>query len=606
MAAFSQGVLAGERAASGWIDAYETADTKRREKLAEEEIAKVATTGLVPDYRAVPAGEPTRTANFAPQGGGLGTGTYDPDVASVPGMRSSVMGLQDRAPQAAPRSTSYNVPMSDRVGQEAAIYAKYGLTKQAAEARNRAYTVGREEKADRRQEKLDANNEEERGIRVGELKRQVTENEGNRSAIQALSVELADGKNPGVTDIYKYAQQFKGDPKVLTAFMADALKIDESVAKAQVEKLSREVTAASVTPEKLNKYLLSNASFDPNPDDQIKPEVRKVGNGWGMFYGKDLLPGTQLYADTKTVPGYTAMIQDMLGKLKGKPLEWAIQKLAMDKDVAAIDASRASVTASNASAAASGANVGLTNARAAQVGAQTKILDANLANNEEARKILTQMAALDFDADPAAAQKLAGLQAQFNVANAPPGKTIPVGGGGGKTNILKQPVEQKINNDGTYTAFSKDGGQALYNTFNGLPIPLGMTLQTFEEMKKLAVQNGVTLEAGEDGGVLKLKYAGKDGQFYDDPVKAKRAKAPAPEKETPAAPAKNGIDTSKASTAKVSTDEAPPVKERIQLGKKRYTIEGLPRVYDSEAEAKKAWATAQAAKNKNKLSFSDD
>ena len=366
--------------------------------------------------------------------------------------------------------------------------------------------------------------------------------------------------------------------------------------------MAREVTEASSSPDKLNAYIAKTA--DPDPTDNIIPELRQVKGGWGIFYGKDLLKGTQLYADTKAVPGFQALAMDMIAKAKGNPMGWTIQKLAIDKDLAAINASNASAGASNASAAASGANVGLTNARADQIKTQNKILDANVANNEKARELLTQMAALDFDADPAAPQKLASLQAQFNVANAPPGKAIPVGGNTNKkTSILEIPVLPAVKNDnGTQTIYAKDGGKPLYLVYNGLPIPLGMKPEKFDAMEALAVKNGVALHNTDDDGRLGLAYVGPDGKPYSDPEKAKRSKAPAPEK---AAAVKSGIDTSKSATAKVSPDEAPPVKERLQLGKKRYTIEGLPRVYNSEAEAKKAWAEAQTVKNKNKLSFSD-
>ena len=84
--------------------------------------------------------------------------------------------------------------------------------------------------------------------------------------------------------------------------------------------------------------------------------------------------------------------------------------------------------------------------------------------------------------------------------------------------------DQKKNDDGTYTAFDKATGQALYNTLNGEPIPLGMDTDTYQGMKKAAQSNGVKLVAGEDNGRLVLKFQGADGQYYDDPAKAKYAK----------------------------------------------------------------------------------
>jgi hypothetical protein len=546
---FAQGAAAGERIAAGWLDAYETADTKRREKLAEEEIAKISQTGLVPDYRTMPAGEPTRTADYAPQGGGLGTGTYDPDVSSVPGMRT---GLQDQRtpPQVAPRSTTVNVPMSERVGQEASIYAKYGLTKQAATARDRAYTVGREEKADTRQAKQDANLEEERGIRVGELKRQVAENDGTRAGIAALSADLAAGTVIDLPKIYQYAANLKGDPTKLTAFVGDALKIDESVAKNKVEKMAREVKEASSSPDKLNAYIAKTA--DPDPNDNIIPELRQVKGGWGIFYGKDLLKGTQLYADTKAVPGFQALAMDMIAKAKGDPLGWTIQKLAIDKELAAINASNA---AAGASASASGLNT----IRGKQIEAQTRILNANFEGNEEARKIQKQLAELDFENDPLAAQKQANLINQINTLNVAPGKTIPVGGAksGG---LLKQAVDTKKNDDGTYTAYKKDTGEAIYNTYNGEKIPLGMEIDEYKAMKEAAKKNGVELYRVEDNGALGLAFVGPDGQPYKDPEKAKYSK-PAPAEKTSPAGEKVGLATTPKATAAPTPPTEKPVRE---------------------------------------------
>jgi hypothetical protein len=491
--------------------------------------------------------------------------------------------------------------MADRVGQEAAIYAKYGLTNQATRSRERAYNIGRDEKADTRQAKQDARTEEEYGIRVGELKRQVAENDGTRAGIAALSADLAAGTIIDLPKIYQYATNLKGDPTKLTAFVGDALKIDEAVAKSTVEKMAREVKAASSSPDKLNAYIAKTA--DPDPNDNLIPELRQVKGGWGIFYGKELLKGTQLYADTKAVPGFQALAMDMIAKAKGDPLGWTIQKLAIDKELAAINASNASAGASAASVRASDANIGLTNARAAQVGAQTKILDLNVSNNEEARKIQTDLALLDDENDPTGSRR-ANLIAQFNMLAVGPGKTIPTGGSGKAkaTSILKQPVEQKKNDDGTYTAFAKDGGQALYNTLNGEALPLGMTAVEFQAMKDAAKKNGVELYRTEDNGKLGLGFVGPDGKPYSDPEKAKRSKAPAPEKEEKSAAADKGIDTSKTSKAKVSSTEAPPVKKSLSYGTTLYTIPGVSGTFKSEQAAKAAWAD----KNKNKLSFNDD
>jgi hypothetical protein len=194
--------------------------------------------------------------------------------------------------------------------------------------------------------------------------------------------------------------------------------------------------------------------------------------------------------------------------------------------------------------------VGLNAAKQAQVNAQTKILNMNLEGNEKARELQTALANLD-EADPMFATKQSNLIAQFNALNVAPGKTIPAGSTGKKGgSVLQTPVDLKKNDDGTYTAFSKDGGRALYNTFNGEELPLGMEVDTYRGMKEAAKKNGVGLVTGEDNGRLVLKFVGPDGKFYDDAEKAKYAKPAPAKKEAAAEDKKAGLTTSRTSGEK--------------------------------------------------------
>jgi hypothetical protein len=222
--------------------------------------------------------------------------------------------------------------------------------------------------------------------------------------------------------------------------------------------------------------------------------------------------------------------------------------MTLEKNKAALEASRAQTRASDST-------VSLNAAKAAQTAAQTKILNMNLEGNEKARELQTALANLD-EADPMFATKQANLIAQFNALNVAPGKTIPTGGTGGKKgSVLQTPVELKKNDDGTYTAYSKDGGRALYNTYNGEEIPLGMEVDAYKKMKEAAVKNGVGLVTGEENGRLVLKYIGADGKYYDDPQKAKYAK-PAPNAAAPA----QGLDTGTKVVAPAAVPTAPTAK----------------------------------------------
>lgn len=124
------------------------------------------------------------------------------------------------------------------------------------------------------------------------------------------------------------------------------------------------------------------------------------------------------------------------------------------------------------------------------------------------------------------------LMREFNLNNVKAGGTVSLGPKGGKGSggsILKAAVEQKKNDDGTYTAFDKQTGQALYNTINGEAIPLGMDSPTYAAHKKAAQESGVKLVVGENNGRLELRYQGVDGKFYADAKAARYAKAePAP------------------------------------------------------------------------------
>ena len=388
-------------------------------------------------------------------------------------------------------------------------------------------------------------------------------------------------------------KQFKFTPKQWQDAVTTRLGIENAEMDSFKNNIKKKLQGKNLT--QLGSLYNSDPDFDDKTDLAIVP-----GKGGAVtlnFIDKasKRVTGTQTFKNE-------ALATEYLNKQATEPETLGSWMLNLNKAEAAINASNASAGASAASVRASDANIGLTNARRDQVTAQTKILNTNVENNTEARKIQTDLANLDDENDPTGSRR-ANLIAQFNMLAVGPGKTIPAGGGKAKaTSILKQPVEQKKNDDGTYTAFSKDGGQALYNTLNGEALPLGMTATEFQAMKDAAKKNGVELYRTEDNGKLGLGFVGPDGKPYSDPEKAKRSKAPAPEKEeTPAPAAKSGIDTSKTSKANVSSAEAPPVKKSISYGTTLYTIPGVSGTFKSEQAAKAAWAD----KNKNKLSFND-
>jgi hypothetical protein len=343
--------------------------------------------------------------------------------------------------------------------------------------------------------------------------------------------------------------------------------------KTHIDKLAKQ-NKLSFTQE--NEVIASQVGRTQAEVNQFRLDIEKVTQGKGFEQLIDLHKNDKRFGDgvhfvsepDKKTGGYVlARVNEATGQVEERlPFKTKAEATAYLREEAVNPANAAiwlqnyrkgetGIEANRAQIRASDSTVSLNAAKAAQTAAQTKILNTNVENNVEARKIQTDLASLDEENDPTGSRR-ANLIAQFNMLAAGPGKTIPTGGTGGKKgSVLQTPVELKKNDDGTYTAYSKDGGRALYNTYNGEEIPLGMEVDAYKKMKEAAVKNGVGLVTGEDNGRLVLKYAGADGKYYDDPQKAKYAKPTA----TPAKA--EGLDTStKTVVAPAAVPTAPTAK----------------------------------------------
>jgi hypothetical protein len=367
---FAQGLQAGALVAKGWLEAYDSADEKRRKDAAQAEISKIGKAEPMPEMAPNYSVEsstvglaPQQSIMRQPQSEALGSGNYNmgDDYTSVPGMRT---GLQAGRAPAAPapvgagyargytpeqidnaRGTGLPMPMSARTAQEADIYARFGLSDQATRSRERAYDVGRQEVAD-------ANTAEANQRLTDEYNYKLKQRQGNENAIKSLSSVLATGEQIDLPSIYKIANEHGADPQAMTAFVGDSLGITDKIAVAKVNKMARDVQAAATDPKTLQAYIEKNS--DPDPNDGITPKLTQVKGGWVIMYGDKPLQGTQMYPDSKDMPGFTALAYDMVEKAKGNPLGWAVQKQTMEKNAAAINASNAQVRASDAQASLAG------------------------------------------------------------------------------------------------------------------------------------------------------------------------------------------------------------------------------------------------------------
>jgi hypothetical protein len=572
---FLQGLTAGQNVAQGWLDTYEKSRKRKEEtdlKAQREGILKAqpeysqgytAEQGQQLEAMASAINPETGRPYYNVQAGEGGNYTVTPDFTEgqIPrtGLGTGVVGLDRTQLQPA----AFN---QQRVANFLGNRVEGDITPERMETmRSRALANTLVDPMERQRSlvQLDANEraarsaaqaEELTGLQISNAKtaalresETATREAANRAAVLKVGELLQGGGNLDIPSLYKVAGEAGADPAVLVKTAADFLNITEKSAKVTTEKLLREIDAASVDPTKFNTLL--KKSFDPDPNDNLSPELRPAaGGGFQVFYGDK--PMTQVFKDTKDMPALSQLASFYRDRLSGNPLATAVQ-------IEALNASRSKVRADEST-------IGLNNARASQIKQMNDALATNLKNSEEAKAIQAQFAGLDDTNDPGGSKRQS-LITQFNMLSVKAGGTIPVGGGGKKGSVLQTPVDVKKNDDGTYTAFAKDGGQALYNTFNGETIPLGMEVDTYKGMKEAAKKNGVGLVAGEDNGRLVIKFTGADGKFYDDAEKAKYAKPAAkPASEKPA-----GLSTTP--TATTAAAPTPPTAKPVRTQGESFT-----------------------------------
>jgi hypothetical protein len=566
--AFAQGMESGTRLAKSWLDTYNTVEEKTRKRRAAEEIAAAGTTSLadLPEQPRVY----TLEAPAAPAAPALGTGAYgtEEDYTSI--QPQGLVRPQPAAPAATPPGTGFArgytadqtqavrsayatggapaaeraataqgvptqgltrpIPMSQQLARQADIYARNGLTDQAEQYRLKAYDVSRQEEQDARTREADAR-----------TKADYEQKQNTNNAAQWMAEQISTGRTADMTLIAEAQTKYKGDYNTLLSTTANVLGITEKIAKQKTEQLVNQINEAVLGgDESFNKLLGSFA--DPNKEDNITPKLMQVKGGVQVMYGNK--PMSPLFTGADGISPLQQAGAFYINTAQGKPFETAIQMQNLAKGAAQIKASEAQVRASDST-------VGLNSARAGQIRQMNDALATNLKNSEEAKAIQAEFAALDDTNDPGGAKRQS-LITQFNMLSVKAGGTIPVSGGGKKGSVLQTPVELKKNDDGTYTAYSKDGGRALYNTYNGEEIPLGMEVDTYRGMKDAAKKNRVGLVTGEENGRLVVKFIGADGKYYDDAEKAKYAK-PAKSAAQP-----GGLDTSRTPVVQPAAEPTAP------------------------------------------------
>ncbi len=397
---YIQGLETGRNVARSAIEAYQTSDTRKRERKAAEEIAALnaqyrATsdpmsqpaqpTGLQPGEvsRVNAAGPATITGiTRRPIGSAVQTPVAAAPTAPVAPIQGPTLGAPGGVPtqpvaQAAQPAT--RMSEADFLDRQADIYAQYGLVADADRLRSSALEARRYESAtateqaryeqglvreSARDERQQAQWEAEFGQRGQELKARADqwakeyelraeeagaaeEQIGNARAFgTALSSAIAAGEQPSLEKILQLGAQSNIDPMAAVEFAAKMYDVDEIETTREATKLSTDLTrAAAKGVDGVNEFLRSSAAVDPDTTDDISPQLQELVPGvWAMMYGDKALPGTQLFTDMDGAPGWQQYIESTLGILEGNPLAWGVQKAAMKGE------SRMEFTGANAAA----------------------------------------------------------------------------------------------------------------------------------------------------------------------------------------------------------------------------------------------------------------
>jgi Arc/MetJ-type ribon-helix-helix transcriptional regulator len=382
--AFLQGLASGQQIAQGWLDTYEksrkgkeAADLKtKREGIltAQPEYSQDYTADQREQFGYMAAardqeGRPFYNVQTDSSGNYSVTPNFPTGQTPQVGLTGLADGLQDggnaaeqlnfRAQQRAAQSAPQPIPLSrERVASFLGGRVEGDLTPERMEtmrSRALANTIADPMERQRSLVQLDENEraarrarqvEELTGLQISGAKttaqresEAAAREEANRTAILRVGEQLQAGGNIDIPTLYKFAGEAGADPAVLVKTAADFLNITEKSAEATTKKLLRDIDAASVDPTKFNK-LLKN-SFDPDPNDNLSPELRPAaGGGFQVFYGDK--PMTQVFKDTKDMPALSQMASFYRDRLSGNPLATAVQIEALNAKRAAIEASRAS------------------------------------------------------------------------------------------------------------------------------------------------------------------------------------------------------------------------------------------------------------------------
>lgn len=356
MSAFARGLQAGSETARGWVGTYEAARKRKEEEELRASLKKAAQTELPSvTEQAIPTAEQTARAQSYTQ-------AIAAQDAATFGL-SSPEDMQRYAPAAVSpeqrvltqRAPSTAEQLQARTEAMASAYEQAGRPEEAIRLRSAA-----------QQQKASA-------LQIEEAEERLRRDKANFAATSELATRMADGPL-SITDIYKIAADNKADPSVVVRAAADRLDLTDKQAKVMTTELITNIRKASTNPQSFGELL--KKSFDPDPTDNIVPELRQVGNGYQVFYGEKQL--SPMFQSTKEMPALFQLAEYYAGQISGNPLAVAVQMATLEAKRAQTRETEAKIAALGPAATRDQIRIDL--AQAEQFRKQLSDIDRELAN----------------------------------------------------------------------------------------------------------------------------------------------------------------------------------------------------------------------------------
>jgi hypothetical protein len=331
MSAFMQGLQTGSQVAQGWMDTYENARKRRQAEMLEQQRQGILTA------------QPEEFQQFTEQQGAdlrrLGE-EGNVDIGYDQERGAYTVTPRGLAPEArTPNMTSVVAPQSRRrfLGQE---YSPEDLTPERTQRlREQAMVDTIADPIERQRGLQGLRQAEAADLQLSEAKSAAQLRENTQKALAFVAEQTAAGEILDVPALSKIAADTGADAQELIRGAASALNLTTAQAEAKTKKLVSDINKAATSPEAFNKLLVS---FDPNPEDNILPELRVGEDGsYQVFYGDQAM--SPAFKDTKDMSGMARIASHYSDQVSGNPTATAVQLLTLE-------AKRAQIAASDAQA----------------------------------------------------------------------------------------------------------------------------------------------------------------------------------------------------------------------------------------------------------------